>query len=114
MVKNDVLGRIRRSEGYGSIRLGPENRLAGSAEFLPPDFQKSKFYPPPTTYIVISILLTPMMQTPILVQLDARSNSDADQEGSLSSVVAGRSISQSAGRPLGWAYSWDITLTSGC
>ena len=53
MVKNEVLGRIRRSEGYGSIRLGPENRLAGSAKFLLPDFQKAKIYPPSSTYIVI-------------------------------------------------------------
>ena len=40
-------------------RLGGwvENCLAGAAEFLPLDFQKSKFYPPPSTYIVIVILL---------------------------------------------------------
>ena len=28
-------------------RLGLENRLAGSVEFLAPDFQKGSFYPPP-------------------------------------------------------------------
>ena len=47
MVKNWVLGRIRRSGGYGNFRLGLENRLAGSAEFPPPlspKFEKSEFY----------------------------------------------------------------------
>ena len=58
MVKNEVLGRIRNFGGYGSICLGLEINLAGSAKFLPPDFQKSKFYPPPSTYIVMVILLS--------------------------------------------------------
>ena len=57
MVKNEVLGRIRNFGGYGSIRLGLEINLAGSAKFLPPIFWKSKFYPPPSTDIVIVILL---------------------------------------------------------
>ena len=68
MVKNEVLGRIRRSEGYGSIRLGPENRLAGSAEFLPPDFQKSGFYPPPSTYIVIVILISLLLSLTLITR----------------------------------------------
>ena len=42
MVKNDVLGRISNFGGYGSICLGLEINLAGSAKFLSPDFQKSK------------------------------------------------------------------------
>ena len=57
MVKNEVLGRIRNFGGYGSICLGLEINLAGSADFPDPNFQKSKFYPPPSTYIVIVILL---------------------------------------------------------
>ena len=60
MVKNEVLAesrRIRNFGGYGSICLGLEINLAGSADFLDPNFQKSKFYPPPSTYIVIVILL---------------------------------------------------------
>ena len=51
MVKNEVLGRIRNFGGYGSICLGLEINLAGSAKFLPPDFHTSKFYPPTSTYI---------------------------------------------------------------
>ena len=39
MVKNEVLGRIRNFGGYGSICLGREINVAGSAKFLPPDFQ---------------------------------------------------------------------------
>ena len=66
MVKNEVLGRIRRSEGYGSIRLGPEINLAGSAKFLPLDFQKSRFYPPPSTYIVIVILLSLLLSLTLI------------------------------------------------
>ena len=77
MDKNHVLDRI---EGhiFSKSRLGPENRLAGSADFLHPNFQKSRFYPPPDLppyipHIVIvrlslllSLYISSRQQKPIL------------------------------------------------
>ena len=45
MVKNEVLGRIRKSGGYGHLCLGLEINLAGSAEFQPPKFSNIKYLP---------------------------------------------------------------------
>ena len=56
VVKNEVLGRIRRSGGYGSFRLGPEINLAGSAKFPASDFPKLGFNPPTIVIIILSLL----------------------------------------------------------
>ena len=88
MVKNEVLGRIRRSGGYGKFRLGLENRLAGSAEFLPPNFLTSKFHPPPTNETSWTIrkrkvltLLSPGDKSKLLWILTTRSKVQAQTRG---------------------------------
>ena len=43
--------------------------MVGSAKFLPPNFQKSKFYPPPSTYIVIVILLSLLLPLYIYIYI---------------------------------------------
>ena len=62
MVKNEVLGRIGNFGGYGSICLGLEINLAGSAEFLPPNFRNQNFthhqHYPPNLYHVYSNNIT--------------------------------------------------------